>query len=549
MRMPAEMNVLGAAPASGSGTSDQRQEGQPVDRETFNARSSEPQPVRAAEYVRMSTDHQRYSTENQSQAIRDYAGARGIEIVRTYADSGKSGLKIEGREALRQLIEDVQVGTTDFTMVLVYDVSRWGRFQDADESAYYEYICRRAGISVQYCAEQFENDGSPVSTIVKGVKRAMAGEYSRELSTKVFAGQGRLIEKGYRQGGPAGFGLRRTLIDERGQVKGILQRSEHKSIQTDRVILTMGPAEEVELVREIYRRFVHHGESENQIAADLNNRGIKSDLGRNWTRGTIHQILINEKYAGDNVWNRRSFKLKKRHVRNDPDMWIRADGVFDAVIERSLFEAARTVINARSFRLSDEEMLQSLRDLYRQRGSLSGIVIDECDGMPSSSAYSSRFGSLLRAYSLVGFDPDRDYRYVEINRELRKLHPAVLDEVMGALKSSGSKAWQDNDTDRMTVNEEFTLSIVIARCFQTPTGLLRWNLRFDTSLAPDITIVVRMDSANQKPFDYYLFPRLDLLADRLRMAEDNTLQLDAYRFDDLDILYQIAAPVNLSEAA
>jgi len=63
-------------------------------------------------------------------------------------------------------------------MILVYDVSRWGRFQDADESAYYEYRCRRAGIQVVYCAEQFENDGSPVSTIVKGVKRAMAGEYT-----------------------------------------------------------------------------------------------------------------------------------------------------------------------------------------------------------------------------------------------------------------------------------------------------------------------------------------------------------------------------------
>ena len=84
--------------------------------------------------------------------------------------------------------------------MIVYDVSRWGRFQDADESAYYEYICRRAGISVIYCAEQFENDGSPVSTIVKGVKRAMAGEYSRELSAKVFAGQCRLIELGFRQG-------------------------------------------------------------------------------------------------------------------------------------------------------------------------------------------------------------------------------------------------------------------------------------------------------------------------------------------------------------
>ncbi len=76
----------------------------------------------------------------------------------------------------------------DYHAILVYDISRWGRFQDADESAYYEYICRRADIQVQYCAEQFENDGSPVATIVKGVKRAMAGEYSRELSVKVFAG-------------------------------------------------------------------------------------------------------------------------------------------------------------------------------------------------------------------------------------------------------------------------------------------------------------------------------------------------------------------------
>src|SRR5262249_34013895 len=72
---------------------------------------------------------------------------------------GKAVLVSRG-DALKQLIDLVQSGTTDFTTILVYDVSRWGRFQDADESAYYEYICKRAGISVQYCAEQFENDGS-----------------------------------------------------------------------------------------------------------------------------------------------------------------------------------------------------------------------------------------------------------------------------------------------------------------------------------------------------------------------------------------------------
>jgi DNA invertase Pin-like site-specific DNA recombinase len=91
----------------------------------------------------MSTDHQKYSTENQAEAIRQYADRRGLEIVRTYADEGKSGLRLDGRDALKQLIEDVQTGKADFTTILVYDVSRWGRFQDADESAYYEYICTR----------------------------------------------------------------------------------------------------------------------------------------------------------------------------------------------------------------------------------------------------------------------------------------------------------------------------------------------------------------------------------------------------------------------
>ncbi len=110
---------------------------------------------KAAQYVRMSTEHQRYSTENQSDAIAQYAGERGHQIVRTYSDAGKSGLHIRGRAGLTQLLEDIQAGQTEFKTVLVYDISRWGRFQDAYESAYYEYICKRAGILVEYCAEQF----------------------------------------------------------------------------------------------------------------------------------------------------------------------------------------------------------------------------------------------------------------------------------------------------------------------------------------------------------------------------------------------------------
>ena len=240
--------------------------------------------MRAAQYVRMSTEHQQYSTENQGDKICEYAARRNLEIVRTYADEGKSGLRIDGREALQRLIRDVETGNVDFQIILVYDVSRWGRFQDADESAYYEYICRRAGIQVAYCAEQFENDGSPVSTIVKGVKRAMAGEYSRELSAKVFAGQCRLIELGFRQGGPAGYGLRRVLIDQAGQVKSELTRGEHKSLQTDRVVLAPGPQEEIDIVNQMFRWFINDGLVESQIAGRLNGMRVKTDLDRDWTQ-------------------------------------------------------------------------------------------------------------------------------------------------------------------------------------------------------------------------------------------------------------------------
>ncbi len=504
---------------------------------------------RAAEYVRMSTEHQQYSTENQARIIHEYADHRGFKIIRTYADEGRSGLRLDGRDALKRLISDVESGTADFEAILVYDVSRWGRFQDADESAYYEYICKRAGIAVHYCGEMFENDGSPVSTIVKGVKRAMAGEYSRELSAKVWIGQGHLIELGFRQGGPPGFGFRRMLIDQSGAQKGILARGEHKSIQTDRVVLTLGPPDELEIVRRIYRLFVQDNRSEREIAATLNAEGILSDLGKQWSRGAIHQILINEKYLGNNVWNRVSFKLKKKRVKNDPGMWIRSDGAFPAIMDRKIFDAAQTIIRARSIRLTDQELLDALRDLCERSGVISGITIDETEGMPSSSAYRSRFGSLLRAYELVGYRPRRDYQYIEINRALRARHPKVVADVTQGLRLCGSVVMVDPLTDLLTVNGEFTATIVIAKCCKTPAGSYRWRLRFDHGLLPDITIVVRMAANNVDALDYYVLPSIDLTRGKLKLCEENGLGIDAYRFDDLNEFYDFVSPVQLEEAA
>src|SRR5882672_12616529 len=139
---------------------------------------------RAAQYVRMSTDYQRYSIENQAAVIATYAQLHDLSIIRTYRDEGESGLKLKNRAGLARLLNDVSSDQADFEYILVYDVSRWGRFQDVDESAYYEFVLKRAGIRVHYCAEQFENDGSMSSSVLKNIKRVMAAEYSRELSAK-----------------------------------------------------------------------------------------------------------------------------------------------------------------------------------------------------------------------------------------------------------------------------------------------------------------------------------------------------------------------------
>jgi hypothetical protein len=108
----------------------------------------------------------------------------------------------------------------------------------------------------------------------------MAGEYSRELSAKVFAGQCRLIELGFRQGYPADFGLRRVLIDQTGAVKGELKRGEHKSLQTDRFILMPGPDFEVATVDQIYRWLVEYDLPIAEIVKRLNDQPIYTDLDR-----------------------------------------------------------------------------------------------------------------------------------------------------------------------------------------------------------------------------------------------------------------------------
>jgi hypothetical protein len=167
---------------------------------------------------------------------------------------------------------------------------------------------------------------------------------------------------------------------------------------------------------------------------------------------SVHQVLTNEKYIGNNVFNRASAKLTNKRIANPPEMWVRAVGAFPAIVDPELFRAARTVLARRNRQLSDDEMLALLKDLYAKHGRLSSIIIDQSKDLPVSLSYRQRFGSLGRVYQLVGYVPQRADRSIEINRTLRRLHADVYREVIAKIEQLGGSVARDGPKGLITIN-------------------------------------------------------------------------------------------------
>ncbi len=185
---------------------------------------------------------------------------------------------------------------------------------------------------------------------MKALKRVMAGEYSRELGTKVLAGQKRLAELGFKQGGPPGYGFGRMLVGPDRSPKQILSHGERKSIATDRVILVPGPAHEIERVREIYRMFTAEKMSFKAIARELNRRGIPSARDAQWTHSIVATILSHPRYVGCLVFNQTSRRLGARWLARPRTDWMIGSGAQQAIVDPQSFALAQEIIASRTAR-------------------------------------------------------------------------------------------------------------------------------------------------------------------------------------------------------
>ena len=465
-------------------------------------------PVPAAQYLRASSEHQQFSTMNQSQAIARYAMDHNFQIVQTYIDEAKSGLVLKHRPGLQQLLRDVVAGAIPYKAVLVFDVSRWGRFLDTDESAHYEFLCKSSGVPVHYCAEIFGNDSSLPNLIMKAIKRSMAGEYSRELSLRVHRGIEHIVRSGFRPGALPGYGLRRLLVGPDGKAKQQLERHQRKSISTDRVVFCLGPPHEVQCVRDIYRMYIENRMSHSAIARALNASRIPANEKGGWTHYVVRGILTNAKYTGSMVYNRTTQYLQAPQKHRPESEWIVVPNAFEAIVDAETFRKASEVRFSKTWYQSDAQLLERLRIILKEEGKLSIRILAERLGAPTPSACRRRFGSLASAYKLLNYKSERDQAMV-LRSRLHAMRKSLMEKIVSMFPKELSVV-RPAIRFRTFLRHKTGLKISVRTCRQLwpPAKPQHWVIEHHSKENDSVTLLALLNTDNTKVERFVLLPRL-----------------------------------------
>lgn len=462
-------------------------------------------PIPAAQYLRISTEEQQYSILNQETTIARYAQDHGLQIVKTYKDEGKSGLALRFRDGLKRLLEDVMDRRCEFRSILVYDISRWGRFQNVDEAAHYEFICTQAGLPIHYCAEQFANDGTLPSAILKALKRTMAAEYSRELSVRTYAGLMRAVREGWHVGSGPGYGFRRMLCSADGSPKQILRDGEQKSLRTDRVKLVLGPQEEIKTVRLIYRMFLNDGLCPTEIARELARRGI-SCQGRPWSFYAVKHVLTHPKYCGIQAWGRTESKLQTQPRRVPKQQWITNATRGPAIIDEQKFARAQRLYFDRTDHKTDTQLLNSLRKLWRQESFLTADLIDISRMTATVNTYRHRFGNLRRAFQLIGYTQSKTRIRRKVERSRRnygKLRQRVIRLLLRVSSGFIVQGHYQGCLHCPQIARDIIVAICRAEKFRNGRS---WYISPRRDQASAITLLCLLNDANTDVGAFYVVP-------------------------------------------
>ncbi len=486
-------------------------------------RKAEPisQLLRAVAYYRHSAEiGQENSVEIQQDNIRAFANKHGLEIIQEFSDRGKSGLNTEGRPAFNELMDAVRT-RDDFKFILVLDVSRWGRFQDTDLSALYKAQCTQHGKQVVYTNIGFVKDDSLIHSLRESIDRYQAAEYSRALSKKVFEGCVKVAQQGYRPGGSPPYAFNRLMLNERKQPDRVLLPGQRKAIQNGRVILVPGNTEHVAVVQEVFVLFVERKLDERQIAGVLNQRGILSPAGRQWSDASVRHILSNQQYTGAVVYNKTTQRLKSPTRHNPAEQWVIQPGAYDPIVTQQIFQQAQEIFDTRKRRFDRDEMTRRLKALYDKYQIITSDSVKFDVDAVSPSTYASRFGSFNRAIQQVFSDV------------LRKAKDDVFKQI-GALAR-----FIDEYEDFLVVDR--ALTVLIQPSVPRQHGYqLCWDFWPDSRATVDLTLgVLLSDDSDRRILGFLALPRLLFPGTSVRLLCTNESRVEMQAHSGLEFLSEL----------
>lgn len=482
-----------------------------------------PQPsVKAVAYYRHSAqDRQENSVAIQQEQVRQWARENNVEIIHEFADRGKSGLTAEGRHDFTHMMEHWVKRRPDFSLILCLDVSRWGRFQDIDLSATYSAECKRHGKQVIYTTLGKPKDNDQLYQVHVQFERYRAAQYSKELSDKVHRGCIKIAQQGFWAGGKPPYGLQRLLLNEQRQPLHVLEAGQRKSIQNQRVTLAAGDEREVATIRRIFAEFVHDAHTTVEIAARLNREAVMSPGGGLWDGSKIRRILFNELYLGTIVYNKTTQKLKTRSKRNPMSDWIKTAHAFSSLIEPSLFNDAQHILSRAALRYTPEFMLEQIRRLFKEHGSVWPSLIHADPMTPAPGTYAQRFSSLDAAYQQA-FKAEVD--------QVRLRVESLLRGIVGRIEAYD---------DFLVINRQFT--ILVQPSIPIPHGYDHyWYFYPDARGVVDITLGVPIsDHTDLQILGYVVLPRLLVKHRGLRVFGSSETSIELYGYTGLDFIGQL----------
>ncbi|MDE2471229.1 MAG: recombinase family protein [Bradyrhizobium sp.] len=322
----------------------------------------------AVGYVRMSTDAQEDSPDQQKAALTRFAADKNYRIVRWYVDEGISGDAAEKRKAFQAMIRDAAT-KKDFQVILCFDYGRFGRFDSIEAGRWIDPL-RKAGVKLVTMGEGEIDWDTFTGRVMNTLYAEGKHEFLRSLAHGSIRGKAAKAKEGYYVGGIAPRGYDRVLVDGAGQERQRIPRGQRVAKPADwHVELRISEdEEEVELVRWMFNTFLLRDMSLRAIAAELNRRGVKTTRNCTWSHDRVRELLGNPVYGGRLAWNRSSVakyygfrngrpverrnldwpKNRKRAMENTPDDWVVFEDPRLAIVSPKTWEAVQRKLKQRA---------------------------------------------------------------------------------------------------------------------------------------------------------------------------------------------------------